>query len=101
MNLHTEGGSRPLQLLHTFTLYPDTTEDVTTEAFKRGLKLRDKSEVVSKADLAYCLHWAVRHAEINGQGTPGKVPANVVAERRRALEWMMGQDDWDEVTLDT
>ncbi|MCB0770971.1 MAG: DUF4272 domain-containing protein [Flavobacteriales bacterium] len=82
-------------------MLPNLAKDVTTEAFKMGLKLRAKSEIVLKADLVYCLHWAVRNAEINGQRTPGKVPANVVAERRRALEWMISQDDWDEVTLDT
>lgn len=82
-------------------MLPNLARDEKTEAFRRGLKLRDKSEVVTKTDLAYCLHWAVRNAEINGQRTPGKVPGNVVAERRRALEWMIGQDDWDEVTLDT
>ena len=82
-------------------MLPDIAKDAATGSFRAGLQLRDKAEIVAKADLAYCLHWAVHEAEVTGQKAPGKVPGNVVVERRRALEWMIGQDPWDEVSLDT
>ena len=82
-------------------MLPDIAKDTATGSFRSGLQLRDKAEIAAKTDLAYCLHWAVRDAEIAGQKIPGKVPGNVVVGRRRALEWMIGQDPWDEVTMDT
>jgi len=82
-------------------LLPDIANDASTDSFRSGLQLRDKAEIASKTDLAYCLHWAVRDAEIKAQKIPGKVPGNVIVERRHALEWMIGQVPWDEVTLDT
>jgi hypothetical protein len=82
-------------------MLPDIAKDTMTEVFRKGLKLRGECEIAAQTDLAYCLHWALRDAEINSHKTPGKVPSNVVVERRRALEWMIGQNHWDEVTLDT
>ncbi len=82
-------------------MLPDIAKDAATDSFRSGLQLRDKAEIASYTDLAYCLHWALRDAEIKGQKIPGKVPGNVVVERRHALEWMIGHDSWDEVTLDT
>lgn len=82
-------------------MLPDIAKDAATSSFRTGLQLRDKAEIAAKADLAYCLHWAVREAEINGWKAPGRVPGNVVIERRRALEWMIGQEQWDEISLDT
>lgn len=82
-------------------MLPDIASDAATGSFRAGLQLRDKGEIAAKADLAYCLHWAVREAEITGQAAPGKLPGNVVVERRRALEWMIEQHPWDDVSLDT
>lgn len=82
-------------------MLPDIAKDAATGPFLAGLQLRDNAEIVAKADLSYCLHWAVRDAEITGQKVPGKVPKNVIVERRRALEWMIGQDSWDDVAMDT
>lgn len=82
-------------------MLPDIAKDAATGSFRESLSLRDKQVVLEKADLAYCLHWAIRDAEIEGQPVPGKVPGNVVVERRRALEWMISRDGWDEVQLDT
>lgn len=82
-------------------ILPDIAKDTPTKEFRRGLRLRKVSEIVQKTDLAYCLHWAIREAELKGLKTPGKVPSNVVVERRRALEWVIGQDGWDELQLDT
>ncbi len=82
-------------------LLPDIAKDASTKEFRQGLNLRDQAEILSKTDLAYCLHWAIREAELKGVKPPGRVPANVVVERRHALEWVIGQDSWDDVSLDT
>jgi hypothetical protein len=72
-----------------------------------GRKLRDAArlrplkEVFAACDLAYCLHWALRQAEIDGARPPGGLKHYVVVERRRALEWTLGSDSWDAVSLDT
>jgi hypothetical protein len=82
-------------------MLPDIAKDAATSSFRNRLQLREKTEITEKTDLAYCLHWAVRDAEISRKKLPGKVPGQVVVERRRALEWMIGQDPWDEVAMDT
>ncbi len=64
-------------------------------------RLRSDDQIVSAADLAYCLHWAIRQSELEGKRPPGKVPPYVVVERRRALEWLLSDEDWDDVPLDT
>lgn len=82
-------------------ILPDIRSAASTRTFQIGLKLRSETELLEKADLAYCLHWAIRDAELNGNPTPGSVPARVVVERRRALEWMLGEESWDDASLDT
>ena len=62
---------------------------------------RPQEAILSQFDLAYCLHWAVRDAMLKGQAVPGKLSGNAIIERRRALEWVAGEEAWDEVLLDT
>jgi len=82
-------------------MLPDIKNAAPSRAFQAGLKLRSAADLLQAADLAYCLHWAIRDAELNGNVAPGRVPPEVVVERRRALEWMMGDEYWDDVNLDT
>jgi hypothetical protein len=56
--------------------------------------------IAGACDLAYCLHWAVRQAELTGKTIVG-LKSYVVTERRRALEWTLCQEEWDEVPMDT
>jgi hypothetical protein len=58
-------------------------------------------EIVAACDLAYCLHWAIRQARLDGSKPPGKVEPYVIKERRRALEWLLCSEPWDKVSLDT
>jgi len=82
-------------------MLPDIAKNESTNNFRDELVLRNSSEILAVADLTYCLHWSIRDAEIHSKTVPGKVPGNVVIERRRALEWMIGNDQWDDVELDT
>jgi hypothetical protein len=81
-------------------LLPDLKKDETGAAFRRKASLRDPQEVVAKCDLAYCLHWAVVHAGLTGKLKKG-IKAYVIIERRRALDWMLSDELWDELALDT
>ena len=82
-------------------LLPDLKVDQPTAEFRRRWHLRAHQEVVQQLDLAYCLHWAIRDAMLNGRKLPGKLHPVYVIERRRALEWLMSDQDWDAVALDT
>jgi hypothetical protein len=64
-------------------------------------KLRPTDDVVAACDLAYCLHWTIRQAEIEGKQPRTGLKPYVVVERRRALEWLLSSESWDSVSLDT
>ncbi|HVM53264.1 MAG TPA: DUF4272 domain-containing protein [Acidimicrobiales bacterium] len=76
-----------------------TTESAA--AFRARAQRRSTEELLESADLAYCLNWAITDAALRGASEPGRVPGWVVIERRRALEWVLSDEDWDEVPLDT
>lgn len=72
-----------------------------SSAFRRDSKLRSGDEVLSMADLGYCLHWAMREAQVTGTLLRSNPSPLVVEQRRRAFEWLVGREDWTEVSLDT
>jgi len=81
-------------------LLPDLKKDGAGAAFRGKASLRDSEEVVAKCDLAYCLHWGVVHAGLTGKLKKAIKPY-VIVERRRSLEWLLSEESWDEVPLDT
>ncbi len=83
-------------------MLPDLKRSESGEAFRRSAHQRTLEEIAAAADLAYCLHWAVRESALDGRGLPGRIrDPVVVVERRRALEWLVGAEEWDAVSLDT
>jgi hypothetical protein len=69
-------------------------------AFVDAAKLRSFQEIYFEADLLYRLHWAARNARLLGQ--PSSVMEGRIAERRKAVDWMIGvAPEWDEIPLDT
>jgi hypothetical protein len=82
-------------------LLPDLNKEGSSHNFINDLKSRGVEEFIKKCDLAYCLHWGAREATLTGKTILGAVPANVILERRRALEWLISDQAWDEVSLDT
>ena len=68
---------------------------------QRKVRLRHDDDLASACDLAYCLHWAVRQAALQGKQPPARLKAHVVVERRRALEWLLSDERWDVPSLDT
>jgi len=83
------------------TILPDLRISESSERIRRTAKLRDIDEIFLKCDLAYCLHWAIREAEISPSMQVPRIAAYVVVERRRALEWLLTTVNWDDLPLDT
>lgn len=81
-------------------LLPDLNKNEAGAAFRGKAVLRDSEEVIAKCDLAYCLHWGVVHAGLTGKLKKAIRPY-VIVERRRSLEWLLSDESWDEVALDT
>ena len=73
------------------------------DAFYKQAKLRSQTEILNAADLIYRYHWAVRQARLDGKKAPAKLMPDVVMERHKALNWLIGYSNqsWDEVTTDT
>lgn len=66
------------------------------------VEARPLGEVLDQTDLYYRLHWACRQlVQLERKGPPPGVDPSVVIERRRALEWMVGAEEWDEVGMGT
>jgi hypothetical protein len=83
------------------TMLPNLKQSQSSIDFRKKTNPRPPEEVIAACDLAYCLHWAIRQAELNGKRPPANLKPYVVVERRRALEWLLSKQAWDEVSLDT
>jgi hypothetical protein len=83
------------------TLYPDLKKSESSAQWREHLSLRPQAEVLAACDLAYCLHWAINQSRVNGRKRTASLKPYVIVERRRALEWLLGQAEWDDVELDT
>lgn len=82
-------------------MMPDLKADTPAQPYLDKLAVRETSELLQACDLAYCLHWGAREAELTRRAIPKAVPIQVIEERRRALDWLISDQDWDEVSLDT
>lgn len=82
-------------------LLPNLKMGEIGNALRSKIKLRGNNELVMACDLAYCLHWVIRQAQLVDDEVPGKLQLYIVEERRRALEWILGDCLWNEVSLDT
>jgi hypothetical protein len=83
------------------TLLPNLKKDEGVTRTSSGATLRDSEQIAVACDLAYCLHWIIQESLIKNQSMPHGLKPYIVIERRRALDWMSGKDDWDMVSLDT
>jgi uncharacterized protein DUF4272 len=83
------------------SLFPDIKNKSSSSKFRSKAKLISLNKAIEACDLAYCLHWALTEAELSNRRLPGDIEPHVIIERRRALEWVLCCDDWDELSLDT
>lgn len=86
---------------HLVSVFPDYRAGDSSARFRAGANLRTLEHILAACDLAYCLHWSITQAALDGMHPAGRVDAYVVIERRRALEWMLSTTEWDDVFLDT
>ncbi|MEI7025168.1 DUF4272 domain-containing protein [Paenibacillus sp. y28] len=65
--------------------------------------VRSTEEILDEADLIYRYHWACVNGRLNNQPSPGGLNDGVVAERHRALNWLIRylSAEWDDVRTDT
>jgi hypothetical protein len=80
-------------------LFPNIQE--SSADLRAKAKLRPYEDIYAACDLAYCLQWGLRDAELRGAPQPGKLWDYAVRERRRALQWLISNEPWDEISLDT
>lgn len=80
--------------------FPNIKENEPSMSFRAAVAVIDVVSIVGMADLAYCLHSAIREEELARRPT-GRLPAYVIVERRRALEWLLSEDEFEDVSLDT
>lgn len=83
------------------TMLPNLKQSQSSTDFRKKASPRPLQQIVAACDLAYCLHWAIRQAELMGKQPPASLKPYVIVERRRGLEWLLSQEAWDEVSLDT
>jgi hypothetical protein len=92
---------RPERLVDPASLI-DLIEPDDGKAFVSSARMRPLAEILDAADLIYRYHWAVRDAGLKNRPAPARLDGEVVMERHRGLNWLIGYDaEWDEVTTDT
>lgn len=70
--------------------------------YNKPCKLRNTEKILDMLDLFYCYHWACVEKQIKPETEIGKLNPEVVAERRRGLEWLISEEkDWNAISLDT
>jgi len=69
--------------------------EVPSIKFEKEFEYRSIEEIHFQVDLNYCLHSIIREDKIK------EIDNSVLLERRRALEWLVSNDNWCEVSLDT
>jgi hypothetical protein len=81
------------------SMYPHLKTKELPQRFLDSIKLRSETEVLAAVDAAYCVHWGCRQLLLDGRSPPVQVAA--VENRRRALEWSVGTENWDDLSLDS
>jgi len=73
------------------------------EKLRAEAKLRSAKELLDANDLVYRADWACVAARETGGTAPKALDCEIVVERHRALNWLIGYNgqDWDDVSTDT
>lgn len=82
-------------------LFPNVKTGQTATLMRAKAKPRAVGQLFANLDLVYCLHWAIVDATVNKRRMPGDVHPEVVYQRRWALEWLLGDGDWDDIEMST
>lgn len=82
-------------------IFPSLQRNESAVDFCSKAKLRPANKLVETLDVAYCIHWAIRQSIMDGTEIPNGMNERIILERRRALEWINGKEDWENISLDT
>jgi hypothetical protein len=82
-------------------IMPDLKASESGKPWRGKAVLRSADELLAQCDLAYCLHWAIRQASLDRKPPSDGLRDGVVVPRRRSLEWMLSNESWDDISLDT
>jgi len=82
-------------------LFPNLKCEESAKKFRAKARLRPLEEIVHQADLAYCLHWALMQLSVENNNTSEFLPIYAITNRRKALDWLICDQAWDEIPLDT
>lgn len=83
------------------THLPDPRKSESGDVLGNKANLRDSAEIAAHADLLYCLHWNLVHCQLNRLPLPQGLSPFTVIPRRRAIEWLVCDEEWSNVPLDT
>ena len=76
-------------------VYSDIDAFVASATLRSELEFHELEEKMSE------VHWKVRDAKLNGKRPPRHVDGGIIQERRHTTCWLLGDEDWDEVAVDT
>lgn len=82
-------------------IFPNIELDSPAHQFISEARKREPTELINTLDKYFCLDWAFRESSLTGAPPPIAVPWLVVRKRRFALEWILSENEWDEISLDT
>ena len=71
----------------------------TYKEFLEQCQLRDVEDVLDLADLTYRYNWYCVESRINDDEPI--INPEIVMERHRALNWLLSDQKWDKVEIDT
>jgi len=83
------------------TRFPDVRVGASSSDFARPPRLRQIEQLATAADVAYLLHHCHVASRLEDRRSPPTIPEYAVVRRRHALEWVLSDETWDALTLDT
>lgn len=81
------------------SIFAKIPPQIAASKFVVQSKRIERRRILQEADLYYCYHWATRHPE--KWTHPVSLSLDVVIERRRALDWVISDERFNEIALDT
>ncbi len=81
--------------------FPDLRSNEKADEWMASPKLRSDLEIAELVDLLYEAHSIATDDYLNGKATQRARMPIMLRERRRAAEWILAADDWDNMPLDT
>lgn len=82
-------------------MLPDLNSSESSSVFISKAHIEPVEVLLQADDLACCLHWAAKELDLNGLPDPWDIPEYVARYRRKALDWVLSNEEWDVLTLDT